>query len=108
MGTLDLETLIAQGSPALDRGSVARIVSRLESSSSELSKSLSKVANKLAHGQFQESEASIVLVSGAVQNLMSVLGQAVEMNPRFEAPTIWWGTTSHIGDEVICLSEEMD
>ena len=107
MGTLDLETLIAQGSPALDRGSVARIVSCLESSSSELSKSLSKVA-KLAHGQFEESEASIVLVSGAVQNLMSVLGQAVEMDPRFEAPTIWWGTTSHIGDKVICLSEEMD
>ncbi|KAI2505285.1 hypothetical protein MHU86_9187 [Fragilaria crotonensis] len=36
---------------------------------------------------------------GAVQNLMSSLGSAVEMDPKFEAPTLW-GTTSFIGEEV--------
>jgi hypothetical protein len=38
---------------------------------------------------------------------MSTLGTAVEMDEKFEAPTMW-GTTSFIGEEVVRLAEEIE
>ena len=101
-----MEALIAKGSPALDKGGLARIVARLESSTLDLGKSTGEVAG-LAQGRFEENESSIVLVSGAVQNLMAVLGPTVDMDAKFEAPTLW-GTTSFIGEEVSRLGDEFE
>ena len=44
-GSSDLEALIAQGSPALNKGGLARIVARLETGTSDLGKSIGEVAN---------------------------------------------------------------
>ena len=106
VGTAALEALIAQGSPSLERGGLARIVSRLETSTFDLGQSLGEVAG-LSQGRFEENEASMVLVSGAVQNIMAALGTSVEMDPKFEAPTLW-GVASFVGDEVIRLGEEVE
>ncbi len=67
----------------LHRGGLARIVSCLKSSTVDLGKSLGEFAG-LAQGTFEENKASIVLATGAVQNLMSVLGPAVEMDAKFD------------------------
>ena len=103
-GGSELEAVIAGGT--LGRGGLTRIVSRLESSVVEMCKSLGEIA-ELAHGKFVENEGNVRLVSRAVQNLMSTLGTAVEMNEKFEAPTMW-GTTSFIGEEVVRLAEEIE
>jgi hypothetical protein len=72
----------------------------------DIGRSLAEVTG-LTHGKITENEENIVLVSGAVQNLLSVLGPAVEMDAKFEAPMMW-GTTSFIGDEVLRLAEEVE
>ena len=103
-GGSELDAMITGGT--LGRGGLTRIVSRLEASVVEMGKTLGAIA-ELAHGRFIDNEVNVRLVSGAVQNLMSALGTAVEMDAKFEAPTMW-GTTSFIGDEVVRLSEEID
>ena len=103
-GTSDLEALIAGGS--LGKGGLTRIVSRLEASTVGIGTSLGEIV-ELTREKMIENDQNIVMVSGAVQNLMSALGQAVEMDPRFEAPTMW-GTTSFIGNEVVRLVDEVD
>lgn len=95
-GDTGLEAMIEGGS--LGRGGLTRIVSRLESVVVEMGRTLEEVAS-LSHGRFLDNEQTAILMAGAVQNLMSSLGSAVEMDPKFEAPTLW-GTTSFIGEEV--------
>ena len=104
VGESDLEAMIE--GDTLRRGGLIRIVSRLETSIVEMSKSLEEVTT-IVHGRFEDNEQNVNLVSGAIQNLMSTLGSTVKLDTRFEAPTLW-GTTSFIGEEVIRLGEEVD
>ncbi len=97
-GDRELDAHITGGTMA--KGWLAKIVSRVESSMIGLGKALEKIA-RLTHGQFVENEENFHMVSGAVQNLISVLGPAVNMDERFEALKLW-GTTSFIGEEVGC------
>ena len=103
-GSSELESVISGGS--LGKGGLTRIVSRLEASTTGIAQSLAE-AVEITHAKLIENDQNIVLVSGAVQNLMSSLGQAVEMDPKFEAPTMW-GTTSFIGNEVVRLGDVVE
>jgi hypothetical protein len=103
-GDRDLDAMIE--GQTLGRGGLTRIVSRLETSVVEMGRTLEEVTS-LVHGRFVDNEASVNLVSGAVQNLMSTLGSTMELDTRFEAPTLW-GTASFIGEEVARLGEDVD
>lgn len=103
VGDSDLDAMI--DGQTLGRGGLTRIVSRLETSMVEMGKTLEEVTS-LVHERFVDNEVNVNLISGAVQNLMSTLGSAMEMDTRFEAPTLW-GTTSFIGEEVVRLGGDM-
>ena len=103
VGDTELESMIEGGT--LGRGGLTRIVSRLETSVVEMGKTLEEVAG-LVGGRFADNEENVLRVSGAVQNLMSTLGPTEELDPRFDAPTLW-GTASFIGEEIVRLSDEV-
>jgi hypothetical protein len=103
-GSPELEVMIADGS--LGKGGLTKIVSRVETSVVDIGKALEEIA-MLAHGRFVVTEDDVLHVSGAVRNLISMLGPATEMDERFEAPTLW-GTTSFIGEEVIKIDNKME
>lgn len=100
-GAPELETFIS----SLAKGGLSRIVARLESSVVGVGRALEEIAT-LTHRRFVENEENVHLVSGAVQNLISVLGPTVEMGEKFEAPTLW-GTTAFVGNEVEQTAEEV-
>ena len=100
----ELEALITGGT--LGRVALTKIVSRLESSVIEMGKGMEEIA-VLAQGRFVQNETNVELVSGAVQNLMSAFGPSVEMDSRFDAPTLW-GTVSFIGEEVTRMIDDVE
>lgn len=93
-GAPELETVIS----SLAKGGLTRIVARLESSVVGLGTALEEVAS-LTHRRFGVNEENVLMISGAIQNLISVLGPAVDMGVKFEAPTLW-GTAAFVGNEV--------
>jgi hypothetical protein len=98
-GDPGLDIMIEGGT--LGKGGLTRIVSRVETSMVEMGKVLEEVT-VMTNRRFGDAEDSVILMSAAVQNLMSSLGPSVELDPRFEAPTLW-GTTAFIGEELTCL-----
>ena len=98
-GDQGLTDMIEGGS--LGKGGLTRMVSRVETSMVDMGKVLEEVT-AMANRQFNDTEESVILMSAAVQNFMSSLGPSVELDPRFEAPTLW-GTTAFIGEELTRL-----
>lgn len=101
-GSPELELMIADGS--LAKGGLTRIVSQIESSVVDMGKALEEIV-VLTQGRFGANEENIRHMAGAMQNLIATLGPVVEMDDRFEAPTLW-GTASFIGEEVLRLEAD--
>ena len=89
-------------SKKLEKGMLTKIVSRLESSTVTQDAVITEVA-VLSHKRFQANERDLRLMSGAVQKVQLLVGQPVDLDPRFDGPTLW-SSTSFIADEVLRLN----
>ena len=58
----------------------------------------------LSHKRFVGNERDIRLMTGAVQKTQILVGNPVEVDEKFEGPTLWT-STSFIADEVIRMNE---
>lgn len=91
----ELEAVILSG---MGRGILTKIVAKLETSAVTLGDAMEEVA-LLSHTRFLSNEEGINSISGVVQNLKSSVGMPVQLDDRFEAPTLW-GAVAFIADEV--------
>ena len=88
-----------------DNASLTKVVSKVESSVVSLGQSMGILAEQ-THNRFVAVDHEAKLVAGAVHSLNASLGSAVEVNERFEAPTLW-GTVAFIADEVTRLDRDV-
>ncbi|KAI2495941.1 hypothetical protein MHU86_18551 [Fragilaria crotonensis] len=86
-------------SNTMAKGLLTRIVSRLESSVVSQGSALEAVA-ELSHKRFLANERDLRSVSGAVQNVQTSVGQPIELDMQFDAPTLW-SATSFVAEEVV-------
>lgn len=86
----------------VDETVLTKVVSQVESSMVALGEALGVVTDQ-THNRFVELERESNLVAGAVHTLVSSIGSPVDLDDRFEAPTLW-GTTTFIADEVVRMS----
>ncbi|KAI2503869.1 hypothetical protein MHU86_10594 [Fragilaria crotonensis] len=84
---------------AMAKGLLTRIVARLESSMVIQGSALEAVAESV-YKRFLTNERDLRTVSGAVQNVQTSVGQPIELDTRFDAPTLW-SSTSFVAEEVI-------
>jgi polyhydroxyalkanoate synthesis regulator phasin len=59
---------------------------------------------ELSHKRFLANERDLRDVSGAVQNVQTTIGQPIELDTSFDAPTLW-SATSFVADEVVRVAE---
>lgn len=78
---------------------MTRVVGRLETGVTYQGNVLAEVAS-LAHKRFLTYERDLRAIAGAVQNSQILIGDPVQMDARFEGPTLW-SSTSFIADEVV-------
>ena len=83
---------------------LTRVVSQVETSVVALGEALEMVAEQTVD-RFAEVDREAKLVAGAVHTLSSILGTPIELDDRFEAPTLW-GTAAFIADEMLRLSKD--
>ena len=100
--TKELDEVIGN---AMAKGLLTRIVARLESSMVMQGSALETVA-ELSHKRFLSNERDLRAVSGAVQNVQTSVGQPVELDTRFDAPTLW-SSTSFVADEVVRVTNSL-
>ncbi|KAI2498995.1 hypothetical protein MHU86_15499 [Fragilaria crotonensis] len=93
--TKELDEVIVN---TMAKGLLTRIVARLESSMMTQGSALEAVAD-LTYKRFLSNERDLRVVSGAVQNVQTLVGPPVELDARFDAPTLW-GATSFVAEEV--------
>jgi hypothetical protein len=86
-------------------GRLSRVVSKVESSVVAVGEALEVLAEQ-THNRFVETDHEAKLIAGAIHTLSSSVGAAVELDDRFEAPTLW-GTAAFIADEMIKLSKDI-
>ena len=90
---------------AMAKGLLTRIVARLESSMVMQGSALEAVAES-AYKRFLTNEKDLRAVSGAVQNVQTTVGQPIELDSRFDAPTLW-SSTSFVAEEVIRVTSNL-
>ena len=90
------DVLVKKG---LEKGMLTRVVARLESSKITQGAVLAEVA-VLSHKRFVGNERDIRLMAGAVQKTQILMGNPVEVDEKFEGPTLWT-STSFIADKVV-------
>lgn len=85
----------------LEKGVLTRVVRRLETGLAYQGAVLAEVAS-LAHKRFLSNERDLRAIAGAIQNsqIFLIVGNPVQMDSRFEGPTLW-SSTSFIADEVV-------
>ena len=93
----EMEEVIA--TKKLEKGVLTRVVGRLETGVMYQGTVLAEVAS-LAHKRFLVYERDLRAIAGAVQNSQILIGNPVQMDARFEGPTLW-SSTSFIADEVV-------
>lgn len=84
---------------------LTKVVSKVETSVVLLGEAIG-VLSEQTHNRFVAADHEAKLVAGAVHTLSSNVGAAVELDERFEAPTLW-GTAAFISDEVLRLNQEV-
>ncbi|KAI2494741.1 hypothetical protein MHU86_19778 [Fragilaria crotonensis] len=94
--TAELEDVITN---TMAKGLLTRIVARLESSMVNQGAALETVA-EMTYKRFLVNEQDLRAVSGAVQYIQTSVGQPVELDTRFEAPTLW-SATSFVSEELV-------
>ena len=92
-----METLIANRT--MEKGYLTKVMARVEASVVTQRAVIVEVA-VLTHKRFLAYERDMRLMGGAVQKVQISIAQPVEMDDRFDAPTLW-GSTSFIADEVL-------
>lgn len=95
----------SQGLGDTPGGPLARIAAEVESSVVAVGEALEILAEQ-THNRLVEADHEAKLVAGAVHTLSSSVGAAVELDDRFEAPTLW-GTAAFIAEEMIKLSKDV-
>jgi hypothetical protein len=85
------------------KGKLTRIVARLETSMVAQGSALETVA-ELSHKKFLSNKRDLRKVSGAVQNVQTMIGQPIELDTNFDTPTLW-SATSFVADEVVQVAE---
>ena len=98
----ELEEMV-EGS-GVDALVLAKVVSQVETSIVALGETLGMVSEQTG-SRFADVDREAKLVAGAVHTLSSILGTPIELDDRFEAPTLW-GTAAFIADELIRLSKD--
>ena len=83
----------------LEKGVLTRVVGRLETGVAHQGIVLAEVAS-LAHKRFEANERDMRAIAGAIQNSQLLIGDPVQMDSRFEGPTLW-SSASFIADEVV-------
>jgi hypothetical protein len=94
----DLDAFIDVG---VTKQKLVKMVASVESNIESMNKGVVELA-LLTHNRFANSEASVDTLMGILQSLKSRVGEAVDIEDSFAAPTLW-GTTSFIADEVVSL-----
>lgn len=84
---------------------LARVVSQVETSLVSLGEALG-VLEKKSQARSREADLEAKLIASGLHSLSSNIGTQVELDERFEAPTLW-GTTSFITDEIMRLGQEI-
>jgi hypothetical protein len=94
--TTELEDVITN---TIDKGLLTRIVARLESSMVNQGSALETVAEK-TYKRFLVNEEDLRALLGAVQYIQTSVGEPLELDNRFEAPTLW-SATSFVSEELV-------
>ena len=100
----DLEAFIDIGVSTKD--SLIKAVAAVESNVQVMNEGVTELTS-LTHNRFVSSEATVDTVMGVVQSLKSRVGDPVEVEERFVAPTLW-GTISMVADEVVDMRTSFD
>ena len=88
----------------IDDSSLSKVVSQVETSLVSLGEVLG-VFMEESHNRSLEVDQEAKLIASALHSLSSSVGNQVELDERFEAPTLW-GTTAFIVDEIMRLAKE--
>jgi hypothetical protein len=99
----DLEAFIDIG---ISKESIVRSVATVESNLDSVSKGVTGLAVE-THNRLLSAQTDLDTIMGILQSLKSRVGDAVDVDDCFVAPTLW-GTTSFIADEVVALRMSHD
>ena len=81
------------------KDSLIKAVAAVESNVHVMNEGVTELAS-LTHNRFVSSEATVDTVMGVVQSLKSRVGDPVDVEEQFMAPTLW-GTISMVVDEAV-------
>jgi hypothetical protein len=84
---------------------LTKAVTEIETSVVSLGEAMVMLSEQ-SHNRFVSVDHEAKLVAGAVHTMNSHLGMPIELDERFEAPTLW-GTTAFIADEVSKLNQDV-
>ena len=82
----------------MEKGGLTCIVARLEFSMVAQGSALPTVA-ELSYKRFLSNENDLRAVSSVVQNVQASVGETVELESKFDAPTLW-SATAFVSEEV--------
>ena len=99
----DLEAFIDIG---VSKDTLIKAVAAVESNVHKMNEGMTELAS-LSHNRFVGAETNADVMMGIIQSFKSRVGEEIEVDERFAAPTLW-GTTSFISDEVIELKATLD
>ena len=99
----DLEAFIDIG---VSKDRLIKAVASVESNVAVMNDGVKELAS-LTHNRFINAELNVDTLMGIIQSLKSRDGDAVDVEERFLAPTLW-GTTSIIADEVVDLQNALN
>lgn len=91
------------GEKGIKKSMVTMALSQIESSVIALGNSIRRVVAN-SQERFVEIEQGSKVIAGAVHTLSSTVGSSVEIDNRFEAPTLW-GTSAFITHELVRIGE---
>lgn len=86
------------GSKGIKKSMVTLALSQIETSLISLGEAVQGVVTQ-SQARFIDNEQGLNVIAGAVHTLSSNVGNPLEINGRFEAPTLW-GTAAFISDEM--------
>jgi hypothetical protein len=94
-----------EGGTGSDDPNLIKVVTQVEASLVALGEALGVLAEE-SHNRIVDVDIEAKLIAGALHSLSSSIGTAVELDERFEAPTLW-GSTAFLADEVVRLGKEL-
>jgi hypothetical protein len=101
---IELEAFI-EGSGA-KRGVITKAVSSVETRLGVMDEGIGELTS-LTQDQFVALESEIEIIWGILKTVKTRIGNVVEVDGKFLAPTLW-GSTSFIADEVVCMNNVVE